>query len=204
LTALFLSHRIGACVDLGIREIKASARRHGISDERIRAAVRACKMVLYVGDPLTGKDDLLMFFGPDGNGNPLEVMGREHDDGKRDHLPCDAGAARLPRTLRAGDGHPMKRDKLSDADYERLADLAEKGFAPSDFHVRPRGRPSLGASGTSPRVATRVSPDVHQRARARAASEGKTISQVLRDLVEAYAMAPRVKRQAADNGKGKA
>jgi len=81
----------------------------------------------------------------------------------------------------------MKRDDHSDADYERMADLAEKGFAPSAFHVRRRGRPSLGASGTSPRIATRVSANVHQRAKARAASEGKTMSQALRDLVEEYA-----------------
>lgn len=88
----------------------------------------------------------------------------------------------------------MKRDNLSDADYERLADLAEKGFAPSAFHVRRRGRPSLGASGTSPRVATRVSATVHKRAKARAASEGKTMSQALRDLVEDYANGPKTKR----------
>lgn len=88
----------------------------------------------------------------------------------------------------------MKHDNLSDVDYERLADLAEKGFPPSAFHVRRRGRPSLGASGTSPRIATRVSARVHQRAKARAASEGKTMSQALRDLVEDYADGPEAKR----------
>jgi hypothetical protein len=88
----------------------------------------------------------------------------------------------------------MKHDKRSDADYERLADLAEKGIPPSAFHVRRRGRPSLGASGTSPRVAARVSATVHQRAKARAASEGKTMSQALRDLVEDYASGPKAKR----------
>jgi predicted DNA-binding protein len=88
----------------------------------------------------------------------------------------------------------VKRDNLSDADYERLADLAEQGFAPSSFHIRRRGRPSLGASGASPRVATRVSANVHERAKARAASEGKTMSQALRDLVEDYANGPKSKR----------
>jgi len=87
----------------------------------------------------------------------------------------------------------MKHDHLSDADFDQLADLAEKGFAPTAFHVRRRrGRPSLGASGTSPRVATRVSATVHERAKARAASEGKTMSQALRDLVEDYANGPEV------------
>jgi predicted DNA-binding protein len=88
----------------------------------------------------------------------------------------------------------MKRDNLSDADYERLADLAEKGFPPSAFHVRRQGRPSLGASGTSPRIATRVSAIVHQRAKARAASEGKTMSQALRDPVEEYAEGAEARR----------
>ena len=88
----------------------------------------------------------------------------------------------------------MKCDNRSDADYERLADLGEKGFDPSTFHTRRRGRPALGASGTSPRVATRVSATVHERAKARAAREGKTMSQALRDLVEDYANGPKVKR----------
>ncbi len=81
----------------------------------------------------------------------------------------------------------MKHDSLSSADYERLADVAEKGFDPGGFHTARRGRPSLGASGTSPLLATRVSAQVRDRARVRAAAEGRTMSQVLRDLVEAYA-----------------
>lgn len=42
-------------MDVRIREIKPSARRHRISDERIRAAVRARPRMLYVDDPLTGE-----------------------------------------------------------------------------------------------------------------------------------------------------
>ena len=81
----------------------------------------------------------------------------------------------------------MKRDGLSDADYERLADLAEQGFDPSTLHARRRGRPSLGTAGVSPRIATRVSAQVHDLAMARAASEGRTMSQVMRSMVEEYA-----------------
>lgn len=51
-------------MDVRIREITPSARRHRISDERIRAAVRACPRMLYVDDPLTGEDDLVMFLVP--------------------------------------------------------------------------------------------------------------------------------------------
>ena len=80
---------------------------------------------------------------------------------------------------------------LTDADYDRLADLAEAGFDPSEFRPR-RGRPSLGGQdGASPRVAVRLSPGVHARALARAASEGRSLSDVLRELVESYAAGRR-------------
>lgn len=79
-----------------------------------------------------------------------------------------------------------KRDDLTNADYERLADVAEAGFEPSTL-VR-RGRPSLSRSkGASPRVAARVTPDVHAQALARARAEGRSLSEVLRGLLEDYA-----------------
>jgi hypothetical protein len=79
------------------------------------------------------------------------------------------------------------RDDLTDADYERLADFAEAGFEPSALKTR-RGRPSLGGSpGPSPRVATRLPADVHAKALARADAEGRTLGEVMRSLVEAYA-----------------
>jgi hypothetical protein len=89
----------------------------------------------------------------------------------------------------------MKRDRPAEADYERLADLAEKGFDPSTFRVARRGRPSLGTSGISPRIVTRVSAEVRDLARSRAASEGRTMSQVLRSLVEDYARDPAATRR---------
>jgi hypothetical protein len=80
-----------------------------------------------------------------------------------------------------------RRDKLTDADYEHLADLAEAGFDPAQLRPR-RGRPSLaGSSGRSPRVAARVTPEVHAQALARAQAEGRTLSEVIRGLVEDYA-----------------
>ena len=79
--------------------------------------------------------------------------------------------------------HPAR----SEADYERLADLAEAGFDPSVVRPR-RGRPSLGGqAGASPRVAARLSPEVHARALARAETEGRSLSDVLRQLLEDYA-----------------
>jgi hypothetical protein len=81
----------------------------------------------------------------------------------------------------------MTDNDPTDADYDRLADLAEQGFDPATFHARRRGRPSLGQEGISPRIATRVPAQVRDRARERAAREGRTLSEVLRGMVEEYA-----------------
>ena len=81
---------------------------------------------------------------------------------------------------------------LSDADVERLAAKAERGFDLSRWKPR-RGRPRLDAraTGHSPRVGARVSPALYARATARAAREGRTISEVVRGLLEEYAPEPR-------------
>lgn len=52
-----------------------------------------------------------------------------------------------------------------------------------------RGRPALDPrlAVDSPRVTVRVPWRVHRAATARAASEGRTISEVLRELLDAYA-----------------
>lgn len=76
---------------------------------------------------------------------------------------------------------------LTESDIEQLADKAERGFDLSGWHPR-RGRPSLSAPGErSPRVSARVPEDLYRRATARAASEGKTMSEVVRALVSGYA-----------------
>jgi len=87
---------------------------------------------------------------------------------------------------------------LSDADIDRLATRAEQGFDLSRWQPR-RGRPSLNSSreGHSPRVAARVSEDVYRRATALAAAEGKSMSQVVRDLLGAYVSDRPASRRAA-------
>ena len=51
---------------------------------------------------------------------------------------------------------------------------------------RKAGRPSLtGEAATSPRVSFRLTPDVRERAAAIAEREGKTISQLAREALEA-------------------
>ena len=77
---------------------------------------------------------------------------------------------------------------LNDADLVDLAAKAAAGFDPSRWTPRP-GRPSLGRTPgeRSPRIATRISAEVRAKVVARARSEGKTVSQVQRELLEAYA-----------------
>ena len=77
---------------------------------------------------------------------------------------------------------------LTAADIDGLANKAEQGFDLSRWRPR-RGRPSLSATeaGRSPRVGARVPEDLYRRAIKRAAAEGKSISEVVRDLLGAYA-----------------
>lgn len=79
--------------------------------------------------------------------------------------------------------------RLTEADIERLADQAERGFDLSTWKPRP-GRPRLGAapgSRHSPRLVVRLPEELRERVTARAAREGRTISDVVRELLEDYA-----------------
>ena len=78
--------------------------------------------------------------------------------------------------------------RLSEADIERIADRFEKGFDLSTWVPRIVGRPTLepGADGHSPRIEVRVPASLHRRVLARAAADGRTVSQVVRSLLEEY------------------
>ncbi len=80
---------------------------------------------------------------------------------------------------------------LSETDIDRLAAKAEQGLDLSTWTPR-RGRPALDATvgAHSPRIAVRVPTALHHRVTSRAAKEGKSISEVVRDLLENYASAP--------------
>ena len=84
---------------------------------------------------------------------------------------------------------------LSDAELDELATKAEAGFDLSSWRPR-RGRPSLGATAGehAPRIAVRVPEALHDRAKVRAAREGRSISEVVRSLLEEYAPEPTRKR----------
>ena len=81
---------------------------------------------------------------------------------------------------------------LSEADVERLADRLEEGIDLSTWQPR-RGRPSLDANVRehSPRIAVRIPDALNDRVRTRAAREGRSVSDVVRALLEGYAPATR-------------
>lgn len=80
---------------------------------------------------------------------------------------------------------------LTDEDLDRLADEAEAGYDLSRWRPR-RGRPFLDpiAGEHSPRISVRVPAVLRDRAAARAASEGRSVSDVVRGLLEEYAREP--------------
>ncbi len=80
---------------------------------------------------------------------------------------------------------------LTEADLDRLAQRAEEGFDISQWRPR-RGRPFLDpdAGEASPRISVRVPATLRDRAAVRAAREGRSMSDVLRGLLEEYADGP--------------
>lgn len=74
---------------------------------------------------------------------------------------------------------------LTGDEVDRLADEAEAGY---DLRKARRvGRPSLGDSEMhSPHVSFRAPAELRARAEARAAQEGKTVSQLAREAFEKY------------------
>jgi predicted HicB family RNase H-like nuclease len=81
--------------------------------------------------------------------------------------------------------------RLTEADIDRMADEAEGGFDLSTW-VHGRGRPPLeaGVKAHSPRIAVRVPASLHRRVMARATADGRSVSQVVRDLLEGYVRDP--------------
>jgi hypothetical protein len=69
---------------------------------------------------------------------------------------------------------------------DELAAEAERGYDLSKAVVQPVGRPSLGQTGTSPRLSSRVSPDTFAAAKQRAEEEGRSVSDVAREAVENF------------------
>ena len=91
---------------------------------------------------------------------------------------------------------------VTDADLDRMATEAEAGYDLSTWKPRP-GRPTLsvrGAGSHSPRIATRVPEELRVKVVSRASAEGKSVSQVMRSLLEGYAGEHSTARKPAHRG----
>jgi hypothetical protein len=70
---------------------------------------------------------------------------------------------------------------------EELAEEAERGYDLSKAtRVLLVGRPSLGDSGTSPRLSFRASPDLYEAIQERAKLEGRSVSDLAREALADY------------------
>jgi hypothetical protein len=76
---------------------------------------------------------------------------------------------------------------LTEEAVERLADRMERGYEPEQLRPRRSGRPSLGDDAPSPRIQVRVSRRLFVSVNKRAHEEGKTVSALVRQLLENYA-----------------
>jgi predicted DNA binding CopG/RHH family protein len=78
--------------------------------------------------------------------------------------------------------------RLSEAQLDELAARAEAGFDLNNWQPR-RGRPRLDATSIehAPRIAVRVPESLHRKVTARANAEGRSVSEVVRELLARYA-----------------
>jgi len=74
---------------------------------------------------------------------------------------------------------------LTPEKIEELAAEAERGYDLSKARLVV-GRPSLGGSGTSPRVSFRIAPDVYEAASQRAKEDGMSMSELARRAIARY------------------
>ena len=99
----------------------------------------------------------------------------------------------MPKPMSAGSIRTKSGVVLTRTDLDRLA--AQAGSMDlTGWKPRP-GRPSLsankGATNTPPQIDVRVPQALHRRVADRASHEGKTVSQVVRVLLESYAETSR-------------
>ncbi|HEY2715946.1 MAG TPA: ribbon-helix-helix protein, CopG family [Solirubrobacterales bacterium] len=76
--------------------------------------------------------------------------------------------------------------ELTPAVADALARGAEEGPDLSNARLRPVGRPSLSGAGHSPRINLRLSDDIYEAARSKAAERGETLSELAREAIRRY------------------
>ncbi len=76
---------------------------------------------------------------------------------------------------------------LTDEMIDALAAEAEQGYDLSCSEIVHVGRPALdGGTSESPRITIRTAPQLYKAVQDRAAADGRSVSEVARDALEAY------------------
>ncbi|HEX3238515.1 MAG TPA: ribbon-helix-helix protein, CopG family [Solirubrobacterales bacterium] len=82
---------------------------------------------------------------------------------------------------------PIPPGPISEELADELADEAERGYADIENWNRVYvGRPSLSGNGSSPKMSIRMASDLHSALERRAASEGRSVSEVAREAIARY------------------
>lgn len=74
---------------------------------------------------------------------------------------------------------------LTDADIEKMADEAERGYDVEDLLKRRRGRPMLGTAPAEV-VPVRLDPDLKHAVEARAEADHTTTSEIIREALRRF------------------
>jgi predicted HicB family RNase H-like nuclease len=74
---------------------------------------------------------------------------------------------------------------ITQADVERMADKAERGYNDAQLRHVGRGRPSLG-DGPAKAVQARLDPELHAALERRAKADQKTSSEIVREALREY------------------
>jgi CRISPR-associated endonuclease/helicase Cas3 len=84
-------------------------------------------------------------------------------------------------------GHTAPGRTISDAEAQRLADEAKRGYSVDALIVRrcKRGRPALG-SAPAVGESVRLDPELRERLAQRAEADGMTASEIIRHVLRDY------------------
>ena len=74
---------------------------------------------------------------------------------------------------------------ITQADVERMADEAERGYDDAQLRRAGRGRPPLG-DGPARAVQARLDPDLHAALERRAKADHKSTSEIVREALHEY------------------
>jgi uncharacterized protein (DUF4415 family) len=135
--------------------------------------------------------DRWLVFGPDRAINTLEVVVLITSDGTQLAISRDAHAPDLRTAAttmsKPTHGNAKSGRAITDADVQRLADEAERGYDADALIARrgKRGRPALGSAPASVE-SVRLDPELHDQLTERAKADGTTPSAVIRQALRDY------------------